>query len=249
MHPDLQHLIHLQQLDLTIDRLRKRIDEIPTAQQALDARLADHTARVDAAKERVAANQTARREIDKQLAELNTRLSKFKNQLMEVKTNKEYQAMQKEMGHAQEEIGSHETRMLERMEEADGLAAALKAAEAALKTEQGVIAADRTKLDAERAADQKELDTFTAERAAVAAQVSPDAMRIFERVAHGRKGIAVAEARDGICVVCHVRLRPQVFNEVRRNDQLIQCDSCTRILYYVPLAPAADAASAAAPQS
>ena len=239
MHPDLEHLIHLQELDLTIDRLRKRIDEIPSAQQALDARLAAHTAKVDGAKERVAGNQAARREIDKHLAELNTRLSKFKNQLMDVKTNKEYQAMQKEMGHAEEEIGLHETRMLERMEEADGLTADLKAAEAALKAEHGVIAAERSKLDAERTADQQELDKVLAERIVVAAKIAPEAMRIFERVAHGRKGIAIAEARDGLCVVCHVRLRPQVFNEVRRNDQLIQCDSCTRILYYVPVAPAA----------
>ena len=57
---------------------------------------------------------------------------------------------------------------------------------------------------------------------------------LFERVAHGRKGIAVAEARDGLCTLCHVRLRPQKFNEVRRNDGLHQCDSCTRILYFVP---------------
>ncbi len=63
---------------------------------------------------------------------------------------------------------------------------------------------------------------------------------LFERVAHGRRGIAVAEARDGLCTVCHVRLRPQMFNEVRRNDGLHQCDSCTRILYYV--GPAAGSA-------
>ena len=242
MHPDLQHLIRLQELDLAIDRLRRRIADIPSAQQALDARLAGHTAHVDEAKQKVAENQAARREIDKHLAELNTRLSKFKNQLMEVKTNKEYQAMQKEMGHAQDEIGSHETRMLERMEEGDGLATALKAAEAALKAEQGVIAAERAKLDAERGTDEKELEALVAERTSVAGQVSRDAMTIYDRVAHGRKGQAVAEARDGLCVVCHVRLRPQVFNEVRRNDQLIQCDSCTRILYYVPVA-------APAPQS
>ena len=35
---------------------------------------------------------------------------------------------------------------------------------------------------------------------------------------------------------CHVKLRPQIFNEVRRNDSLIQCDSCSRILYHVPAA-------------
>ena len=65
-------------------------------------------------------------------------------------------------------------------------------------------------------------------------------MTLFERISHGRKGIAVAEARDGLCTVCHVRLRPQIFNEVRRNDTLVQCDSCTRILYFVP-APGATA--------
>ena len=62
-----------------------------------------------------------------------------------------------------------------------------------------------------------------------------------------RNGIAVAEARDGICTICHVRLRPQVFNTVLRNDQIIQCDSCQRILYFVPpAAPAAADALAAA---
>ena len=49
-----------------------------------------------------------------------------------------------------------------------------------------------------------------------------------------RKGLAVAEARDGGCTVCHVRMRPQMFNEVRRGETLIQCESCLRILYFVP---------------
>jgi predicted nucleic acid-binding Zn-ribbon protein len=68
---------------------------------------------------------------------------------------------------------------------------------------------------------------------------------LFERIAHGRKGIAIAEAKDGLCTVCHVRLRPQVFNDVRRNDSLTQCESCTRILYFV----AAPAAGTAQPSS
>ena len=235
MHPDLQHLIHLQELDNTAERLRRRIEEIPLAQQALDVRIAQRTATLDAVKERVASNQAARREIDKDLAAVQSRLSKFKNQLMEVKTNKEYQAMQKEMAHAETEVSAHETRMLERMEEGDGLIAELNTAEAALKAEQSVVAGERAKLDAERAADHQQLETTLAQRARVVSQLSPDALRTFERIAHGRKGLAMAEARDGLCAVCHVRLRPQVFNEVRRNDQLIQCESCSRILYYVPV--------------
>jgi predicted nucleic acid-binding Zn-ribbon protein len=244
MHADLESLIHLQQLDLAAERDRRRIADIPAARQALDERLVAATAAVEAVKQRLAVNQAARREIDKELSAVQTRLSKFKNQLMEVKTNKEYQAMQKEMAVAEEEISAHETRMLERMEDADAIARDLKAAEAALKAEQSAVATEKTQLDRDQAAAERDLEAVLAERATVTAQLSRDAFRLFERVAQGRKGVAVAEARDGLCTVCHVRLRPQVFNDVRRNDSIIQCESCTRILYFVPAA-APDAASPA----
>src|SRR5262245_27039504 len=136
MNSDLQHLIHLQELDLKAERTRRRIAEIPGQQAALDERIAARTTAADTVKQRIAAMQAARREIEKELAAVQTRLSKYKNQLMEVKTNKEYQAMQKEMSVAEEEISALETKLLERMVEADGLAAELKAAETALKSEQ-----------------------------------------------------------------------------------------------------------------
>ena len=234
MHPDLQHLIQLQELDLRAERDRRRMAEIPVDQAALEARIAERTAAVDTVKARIAACQTARRDVEKDLAVVQGRLSKFKNQLMEVKTNKEYQAMQKEITVAEEEVSDQETRLLERMEEADALAAELKAAEAALKTEQGEVAGERVKLDAERDIVSRDLERTLAERAAVAARLPKEALSTFERVAQGRKGVAMAEARDGLCTVCHVRLRPQVFNNVRRNDTIIQCESCSRILYFVP---------------
>jgi uncharacterized protein len=236
MDADLQHLVHLQELDLAAERDRRRIADIPVARQALDDRLVAASAAVDAVKQRHAANQAARREIDKDLAAVQGRLSKFKNQLMEVKTNKEYQAMQKEMGVAEAEISAHETRMLEQMEEADAIARDMKASDAALKAEQAAVAAEKATLDEERAAAERNLEHVLAERTTVTARLSRDALALFERVAHGRKGLAVAEARDGLCTVCHVRLRPQVFNDVRRNDGLYQCESCTRILYFVPTA-------------
>jgi predicted nucleic acid-binding Zn-ribbon protein len=234
MHPDLQHLIQLQDIDLAADRARRRIAELPAAQQALDGRVAEKTAQVTRVKERIAAGQVARREVEKELAVVQGRLSKFKGQLMEVKTNKEYQAMQKEMATAEHQVRAHEDTLLEHMEQAEMLAAELKEAESALKAEQAVVTRDQKVLEAERVEIEQELVRLTAARTEVISTLSRDVLDLFERVAHGRKGVAVAEARDGLCTVCHVRLRPQVFNEVRRNDALHQCDSCTRILYYVP---------------
>ena len=234
MHPDLQHLIHLQELDLVAERIRRRIADMPAARAALEDTVTARSAAVDAVKERLAANQAARRDIEKDLAAVQARLSKYKNQLMEVKTNKEYQAMQKEMSVAEEEVGVLETQMLERMVEADGVAADLKSAEAALKADQAETARGLQELEAERGVLERDLQRTTGERQALTAQISKDALVVFDRVAYGRKGLALAEARDGLCTVCHVRLRPQIFNEVRRNDSVIQCESCTRILYYVP---------------
>jgi uncharacterized protein len=104
------------------------------------------------------------------------------------------------------------------------------------------MARDQKALEAEHAKLEQELARLTAARSEVIATLSRDVLSLFERVAHGRKGIAVAEARDGLCTVCHVRLRPQAFNEVKRNDALHQCDSCTRILYYIPVAAPGGAA-------
>ena len=232
MHPDLEHLIQLQDVDSAAEKARRRIADMPAAVAALDARIAERMSASVAVKERIAASQTSRREIEKELAVVQGRLSKYKGQLMEVKTNKEYQAMQKEMSAAEQDIRGHEDRLLDRMEEAETLAAELKKAEASLKSEQAEVAGLRQQLETERAAAEADLQRTFAQRATLAGQLSRDTMMLYERVAHGRKGLAVAEARDGLCTVCHVRLRPQVFNEVRRNDSVIQCDSCTRILFF-----------------
>ena len=234
MHPDLQHLIQLQDLDLSVDGIHRRIAEMPSAQDALERRLSDRTAAVAAIKDRISASQAARREIEKELAFVQGRLSKFKDQLMEVKTNKEYQAMQHEIATAEQSVRSQEDRLLDRMEEAEVLAAELKTAEAALRVEQAEIAREKQQLAAERVTLESEAAGMTSTRSAIVAQLSPQAIRLFDYVAKHRKGLALSEAREGHCTQCHVRLRPQVFNEVRRNESLIQCESCLRILYFSP---------------
>jgi predicted nucleic acid-binding Zn-ribbon protein len=234
MLPDLQHLIHLQKIDSAIERARRRIAEIPGARQALESRLSERTAAVQAVKDRIAETANTRREVEKEVAAVQTRLSKYKDQLMSVKTNKEYQAMQTEIATAEGLVRAQEDRLLDMMEISEREATDLKVAEAALKTAQSGITVEQKALETEITAREAELERLTAERAQVVAQISREALAIFVRVAHGRRGVAVAEARDGLCVECHVRLRPQMFNEVRRNDAIVQCDSCTRILYFVP---------------
>jgi predicted nucleic acid-binding Zn-ribbon protein len=192
--------------------------------------------------ERLAQNQNARRTIEKDVAVHQGRLSKFREQAMSVKTNQEYHAVQKEIGFAQTEIKTLEDRVLELMLDGDELTAAAKRAEADLAAEQKAVHADREAMGAEMAELGAALTRIRGERAAVVAAIDPHVLQMFETVSKRRNGVAVAEARDGICTICHVRLRPQVFNTVRRNEAITQCDSCQRILFFVPAAAPANPA-------
>jgi predicted nucleic acid-binding Zn-ribbon protein len=232
LNSDLQHLIQLQEIEITAERIRRRIEAIPGAQAALDARITEQTARVSAIKERIAVNQAARRDIEKDLAAVQTRLSKYKDQLMEVKTNKEYQAMQKEIATAEREVRSFEDRILDNMEEAEALGADVKRAEAELKKEQTAVVEGRRALDTEREGIEANVARLAADRATLVREIPSSALALFDHVSRSRRPPAVVEAREGHCSFCHVRLRPQVFNEIRRNAQLIQCESCQRILYF-----------------
>ncbi|HEX2444598.1 MAG TPA: C4-type zinc ribbon domain-containing protein [Vicinamibacterales bacterium] len=246
---DLERLVRLQQIETAADQARRRLDSLPSDHQALDARLAAAQSLVDAAKERLAASATERRNVEKELAVVQARLSKFKDQLMEVKTNKEYQAMQKEIATAEREVRAFEDRILDRMEEAEGFQADVKRDESSLKKETVEVAEARNALEVERRQVEATLEKLSRDRAAVAHDISPAAMALFDHVSRSRKPPAVVEARDGHCSFCHVRLRPQVYNEIRRNAALIQCESCQRVLFFVAVSTAAEPVNAPGPAS
>jgi hypothetical protein len=239
MNPDLERLITLQRLDSSIHDADRRIADEPARRQALDERLAAARAVVEAAKAGLAENQNERRAVEKELALHQGRLSKFRDQLMAVKTNIEYQAMQKEIEFAQHEVRTFEDRILELMLAADDHTAKSKQAEAALKSTEREVEGDRRTLSADMDTLRSTLVRLGSERQAVVSSLAPHLFSTFDGVSKRRQGIAVAEARDGICTICHVRLRPQVFNTILRNEEIIQCESCTRILYFVPRQPLA----------
>ncbi len=238
MSPDLERLIQLQNLETAIEESRRRIAAHPQHVQDADARLSHAKALVEEPKQRLKTSQELRREQEKDAATFQSRLSKFKDQLSAVKTNREYQAIQVEIETAQTGLGAVEEKILERMLEGDALAAEIKKAEQALVAMQKEVEAEKKALAEELAAVEAALAQATGRRGAVIAGIEPQLIALFEQVARARKGVAICTAtRDGLCSACHVRLRPQVFQEVRRNDTIIQCFSCNRILYYVPPPP------------
>jgi predicted nucleic acid-binding Zn-ribbon protein len=232
MSPELERLVKLQTIETRAAEAQQHIADAPAKIAALDAKLTAARTGVDAAKQATTDNQTRRRTLDKDLIAAQQRLSKYKEQLMAVKTNDEYHAMQHQIAAAETEVGRVEEQVLVNMMEADELAARLHAAQATLKSEEAVVSRERAAIEADAAEQREVAEQMTRERAELLPQVGRHALDMFQRVLKARQGIAVAPAVGGHCSICHVRLRPQVYNTIIKNEEIVQCDSCQRILYF-----------------
>jgi uncharacterized protein len=238
MLPDLERLIRLQRLETIIAEAKAAIALHPQRLASLDARLDEARRAVESVNEHLKVNHDRRRELEKDVALYQGRLTKFKDQLSAVKTNREYQAMQHEIATAQSDLGSVEEKVLERMLEADELNATAKRAEATLAAQSKEIEAEKKAMSQELASTEASLKQSTEARAALVKELEPRLVALFEQLAKVRKGVAICTAtRDGLCSVCHVRLRPHVFQQIRQNDTIVQCDSCQRVMYWVPPPP------------
>src|SRR5918996_60034 len=141
--PDLERLIKLQHLETRIEEAKRTIASQPERVAAADARLNAARQVVDVAKQRLKDSHDARRALEKDAALYQGRLTKFKDQLSAVKTNREYQAMQHEIATAQQELGAAEEKVLERMMEGDALTADIKKAETVFATQQKDVDAEK----------------------------------------------------------------------------------------------------------
>ena len=246
MLPELERLIQLQEVETRAADARRKIAAAPERIAALDAKLTTARDAVAAAKQAEANNQARRRNIEKDLLAAQQLLSKSKETLMAVKTNHEYHAMQSQIAAGTSEVARIEEQMLVNLMEADEIAAERKKTEATLKSEEVSIAKERKAIETEAAEMERVVKSSDEQRAAIVPQISRATLHTFERVLKGRQGLAVAEAADGLCTVCRVRLRPQVYNTIRRNDSIYQCDSCQRILYFTGVHERSAAGQAAA---
>jgi len=241
MLPALASLIALQSIDSAADASRKRLSEHPESEREIAGRIAAAERDVEAAKARLQESHTARRALEKDVAGVDSRLARFDEHKAAVKTNQEYTALLHEISTAKAEKDGIEERILVLMEDADRLSAELKSAEAALAevTAEGQTA--RARLAAERTTLETELARLDQQRAAQRATTEPRALAVYDQLAKGRRGVAVARMEGEICAACHVRLRPHIVQMIRRNDEIVQCESCRRILYYEAPAPGAHA--------
>ena len=233
MHSDLKTAIELQQVDLKVAELTSRINALPSQIQNLQAQLHDFIHAHEERKQRLGANHKERRDLDVEIQSIQTKISRHKEQHYKLKTNEQFKAMKHEIGVEEENIRKIEDQILEKMMEAEELEKLVKDAASRLEGEKARVAGAIRQLESERQADIQERDELQTRREELSHALSDAVRELYERVRSARRGVAVAEVRDGCCTGCNVRLRPQAYNDVRMSESIVTCESCSRILYYV----------------
>jgi len=240
---DIQSLIELQKADREILRLKEEIALLPKRVAAIEAKLAGTRTVLEKAKTAIKADEATRRKAESAIQDLEQKISKYRDQSLEVKTNDQYKALMHEIQFAERDIRSNEDRILELMVNAEAREKDMKAAEAELKAESEEIEREKAEARKRTAEDEEQLAEWNGKRDVARAAVNPDLLRHYDRVAKHR-GTGLSEVRDQKCLACQVMLRPQTYNDVRADAEVVFCESCQRILYYdasqaKPMAPVA----------
>jgi len=246
MNSDLQKLIELQEVDSRIAALKAEVAALPKQVQQIEAKLAGSKARIESTQAAMKADDSARRKYDSEIQDQQQKISKYRDQSLNVKTNDEYRALLHEIQFAESQIRTLEDKILEIMVATDSRKDALKQAEAALKADTAANEKEKDHARQQTAEDEAQLAVLSAQRKELRSGINDDTLRHYDRVLKLRGSALAAVHENQMCGGCSVMLRPQPFQDLISHQQIVICDSCQRILYFIPPPPKPEEAKNAA---
>ena len=232
MLAELEGLVELQRLDSEIAELEAVAAAIPGLIQGMEEQLLRARAALDAAKVEMERMQKLRRQKERELEKVNGEFKKRQGRLYEIKTNQEYSVVLKEIEGLKEKISTLEEEILLLLDQIEAAAKALAQEEESVRSKQAEFLEDQQQKETELRELQRRLSSLQGARRGQSKGVESSLLQQYIRLFKSRAGLAVAEARNGSCEGCHVALTPQLYNEVRRNEEILTCERCGRILYW-----------------
>ncbi len=234
MKAELEQLIALQNADTSIRRLQAEIEAIPQRRAEIEKEFDQRAFEFRALELERDEARSERSRLEIELAETRAKAERAERNLMSSKKQEEYTAAIREADAARKHISQLETQILEKMETFEKAEALLKEREPEITKLRAEMEERVKAFERQTITQAEQLSARRAERERLLAALPKQMSALYKRIsARIRDGIAVAEARNGSCTACFMSLRPQVMAEVRRGDEVITCDNCSRILYYV----------------
>jgi predicted nucleic acid-binding Zn-ribbon protein len=232
--PELSKLLELQELDLEIQRVADRLAGLPAERDQIESKFNQYAVEFLALKDKYERTLEDRKLLEAELLETQQNHDKFKQDLMRVTNEKEYVTALREIDATRKHISTLEGEILKRMEEVETLEGQVTTATPDIERKREEVDRDLAALDDESRVTELRMVEISERRAQIALSIPEGLIAMYDRVAKGRRGQALSEVRNSTCTACRMRVRPKVFSDVRKGEQLITCDNCSRILFYRP---------------
>lgn len=232
MLQDLEGLVELQGLDAEIAEFDAAAAAIPVQIRMMEQQFTQAKAALDAATVEVEKLQKLRRQKERELDEAGGEFKKRQGRLYEIKTNQEYTATLKEVEGLKQKISALEEEILVRLDDIDDAVKIRDQEEAKVRVTQAEFLKNKQQREDELLKLQSRLSILRKARERRSGSVETSLLQLYLRLLKSRDGLAVAQATGRSCEGCHVTLTHQLYNEVRRNEEIRTCEGCGRILYW-----------------
>ena len=232
---EFENLIRLQQIDNELRELSSFLESLPAREKDIDKKIETASAEVEKAREKLSLNQKKRRELEGEAQDLREKIKKYKHQLNEVKTNLEYRSLLKEIEETQQRIDKIEEEIIAKLLEADEIEEEIKKVSSEVAQGKELAEKEKEALHRQQQLAEDKKKQLLEEKSQLTPQIPPDQLELYHKIAAKRQGIALSPVHDEFCSLCHMRIRPQVINELKAGQTIILCENCGRILYWEEL--------------
>jgi predicted nucleic acid-binding Zn-ribbon protein len=228
---EIEKLLAVQERDVQIVRIEKELEDIPARQEAEKTRLAEHQANVASAEEEMQKRQAEVKQLELDVIARKEKIAKLRTQQLELKTNREFKAVDQEIATLQEQIGAIEEQELSLMERVEEARSFVTERGKELKEEEELVHEDIEALDERASGLREQLSDLMAARDAAAKEVDARYIGRYEQLFGRKRSEVVVSCEGGTCGGCHMKLPPYKMHDARKQQDLVTCDFCGRLLY------------------
>ena len=227
------NLVKLQTIDTRLDELKLQKGDLPFLIEQTQEDLDEKQGRLEALQKQKQKIISDRRMFELEVEASKEQLKKFEEQLYQVKTNKEYDAISLEIDTKKLEIEELDNKILQTLESEEELDKEIAELTAEIQKLQKQLNEYQQELEEISQQTQSEEERLKVEREEVVAQIEPRLYRQYERIRSAKGGIAVASVKRSSCGGCYSAIPPQKIVEIRELNRLITCEFCGRILVWM----------------
>ena len=232
MKENLLLLIKLQECDSQLVKLSAKKKKLPENIDKLDKEFSSFKEGIEKNKIKYDELKSRHTENENRIKKLNEGMVKTKTRLLEVKNNKEYQAMLKEIEIAESSRGDIETEIISILEALDKLSVLVKKDEETLKHSKNKYEQEKKIIEDDLNTIDTDVVDWEKKRINLQKNVSDDLLARYEKIRNRNKGVGVISVWKAVCNGCHMNIPPQLYNELQKSNELLSCPNCSRIIYF-----------------